>query len=206
MQIKTSTKYYSILLSCTFIGHAVTWVWSQLDPDGLGYQKLQTLLQEQVGWAKQEEKYLALLVIESSSHRSASVLTVGLRIPEISMDFRHNFGRSHWQDSMMKPLASVSRTVLLVIVSSSHWPASVLTVGLRIPEVSMDFSHSFSHNVCLSLAMLFRESSADFRLFFKQQAQLVILYAKSKNLSNSVLCFRCLMLRRPNNLYSYKLT
>ena len=80
-----------------------------------------------------------LLVIVSSSHWLASVLTVGLRIPEISMDFRHNFGRSHWQDSMMKPLASVSRTVLFVIVSCSHCPASVLTVGLRIPEISVDF-------------------------------------------------------------------
>ena len=71
------------------------------------------------------------------------MLTVGLRIPQISMDFRHNFGLILWQNSMMKLLASVSRTVLLVIVSSSHWLVSVLTVGLRIPQISMDFRHNF---------------------------------------------------------------
>ena len=69
------------------------------------------------------------------------MLTVGLRIPEISMDFRHNFRRSHWQDSAMKTMASVSRTVLLVIVSGRHWPDSVLTVFMRIPEISMDFRY-----------------------------------------------------------------
>ena len=84
-----------------------------------------------------------LLVVVSSSLWPASVLTVGLRISEISLDFRHNFGRGNWQDSMMKPLASVSRTVLFVVVSSSLWPASVLTVGLRISEISMDFRHNF---------------------------------------------------------------
>ena len=84
-----------------------------------------------------------LSVIVCSSHWPASMLTVFLRIPEISMDFHNNLGRSNWQDSMMKPLGSVSRTVLLMVASSSHWPASVLTMGLRIREISMDFRHNF---------------------------------------------------------------
>ena len=62
-QIKTCAKYYcwsneecSIHLRCALIGDATTLVWSQLDPDGLSYQQLQTLLHERYGSAKQEEK------------------------------------------------------------------------------------------------------------------------------------------------------
>ena len=47
---------------------------------------------------------------------------------------------------MKKPLASVSRNVLLVIVSSSHWPVSVLTVGLSILEISVNFRLTFGRS------------------------------------------------------------
>ena len=69
-QIKTCAKYYrwsdeecSIHLRCALIGDAATCVcvWSQFDPDGLSYQKLQTLLRERYGSAKQDEKYQAEL-------------------------------------------------------------------------------------------------------------------------------------------------
>ena len=63
-QIKTCAKYYclsdeecSIHLRFALIGDAATLVWSQLDPDCLSYQQLQTLLRERYGSAKQEEKY-----------------------------------------------------------------------------------------------------------------------------------------------------
>ena len=67
-QIKTCAKYYcwsdeecSIHLRCTLIGDAARLVWLQLDPDGLSYQQLQTLLRKRYGSAKQEEKYQAEL-------------------------------------------------------------------------------------------------------------------------------------------------
>ena len=69
-QIKTCAKYYCrsdeeciIHLRCALIGDAATCVcvWSQLDPDGLSYQQLQTLLREWYGSAEQEEKYKAEL-------------------------------------------------------------------------------------------------------------------------------------------------
>ena len=57
-QIKTCAKYYcwsyeecSIHLRCALTGDAATLVWSQLDPDGLSYQQLQTLLRERYGLA-----------------------------------------------------------------------------------------------------------------------------------------------------------
>ena len=63
-QIKTCCKYYcwfdnecSIHLRCALIVDVATLVWSQLDPDGLSYQQLQTLLRERYGSAKQYEKY-----------------------------------------------------------------------------------------------------------------------------------------------------
>ena len=52
-QIKTCAQYYcwsdeecSIHLRCALIGDAATLVWSQLNPEGLSYQQLQTLLRE----------------------------------------------------------------------------------------------------------------------------------------------------------------
>ena len=67
-QINTCAKYYcwseeecSIHLCCATIGDAAALVWSQLDPDGLSYQQLQTLLRERYGSEKQEEKYQAEL-------------------------------------------------------------------------------------------------------------------------------------------------
>ena len=64
-QIMTYAKYYCcsdkqcrIHLRCVLIGDAAMLVWSQLDPDDLSYQQLQTL-REQHGSAK--EKYQAEL-------------------------------------------------------------------------------------------------------------------------------------------------
>ena len=48
-------------IRCALNGDAATLAWSQLDPDGLSYQQLQTLLRERYGSAKQEEKYQAEL-------------------------------------------------------------------------------------------------------------------------------------------------
>ena len=66
-QIKTCAKYCwsdeecSIHIRCALISDAAMLVWSQLDPDGLSYQQLRTLLRERYGSAKQEEKYQAEL-------------------------------------------------------------------------------------------------------------------------------------------------
>ena len=72
-QIKTCAKYYcwsdeecSIDLRCALIGDAATLVWSQLNPDGLSYQQLRTLLRERYGSAKSSG------AIESSFLASAS--------------------------------------------------------------------------------------------------------------------------------------
>ena len=70
-QIKTCAKYYcwsdeecNIHLRCALIGDAATCVCSLLDPNGLSYQQLQTLLPERYGSAKQEEKYQAKCRVE----------------------------------------------------------------------------------------------------------------------------------------------
>ena len=62
-QIKTCAKYYcwsdeecSIHLYCALIGDAATLVWSHLDPDGLSYQQLQTLLRERYGFQRSKRR------------------------------------------------------------------------------------------------------------------------------------------------------
>ena len=68
----------SIIVGRMLIGDAATFVWSQLDPDGLNYQQLQTLLRERYGSAKQEKKYQAELRVRRRK--------VGEELPKLRAD------------------------------------------------------------------------------------------------------------------------
>ena len=64
--------------SCALFGDTTTLVWSQLDPDDLNYQQLQTLLRERYGSTKQEEKYQAELRVRRRK--------IGEELPTLRVD------------------------------------------------------------------------------------------------------------------------
>ena len=67
-QFSTCAQYYnwkeeesSVQMKCALSGDAATLVWSQTNPEQLTVEKLQELLRERYGSAKQEEKFQAEL-------------------------------------------------------------------------------------------------------------------------------------------------
>ena len=117
-QIKTCAKYYcwsdeecSIHFRCALIGDAAPLVWSQLDPDGLSYKQLQTLLRERYGSAKQEEKYQAELRVRRRK--------IGEELPTLRADITRLIALAYPGDvSVMSPM--MARDYFLATLDESE--------------------------------------------------------------------------------------